>query len=67
MARDAAQTGLLADPNSSSNAVLSARSKYRSKYRSKSRSKTVDPAPAGQLPDGQLPIPRHEIRHPDRR
>ncbi len=59
MARDAAQTGLLADPNSSSNAVLSARSK--------ARSKTVDPAPDGQLPDGQLPIQRHGIRHPDRR
>ena len=55
MARDADPTDLLADPNSSSNAVLLA------------RSKTVDPAPDGQLPDGQLPIPRHEIRHPDRR
>jgi hypothetical protein len=63
MARDADPTDLLADLDSSSNAVLSARSKSRSK----SRSKTVDPAPAGQLPDGQLPIPRHEIRHPDRR
>ena len=47
MARDA-------DLDSSSNAVLLARSK--------ARSKTIDPAP-----DGQLPIPRHEIRHPDRR
>ncbi len=54
MARDADPTDLLADLDSSSNAVLSARSK--------ARSKTIDPAP-----DGQLPIPRHEIRHPDRR
>ena len=59
MARDADPTDLLADLDSSSNAVLSARSK--------APSKTVDPAPDGQLPDGQLPIPRHEIRHPDRR
>ena len=64
MARDADPTDLLADLDSSSNAVLLARSK--------ARSKTVDPAPDGQLPDGQLPdgqlpIPRHEIRHPDRR
>ena len=59
MARDADPTDLLADLDSSSNAVLSARSK--------ARSKTVDPAPDGQLPDGQLPIQRHGIRHPDRR
>lgn len=55
MARDADPTDLLADLDSSSNAVLSA------------RSKTVDPAPDGQLPDGQLSIQRHGIRHPDRR
>jgi hypothetical protein len=54
MARDADPTDLLADLDSSSNAVLSARSK--------ARSKTVDPAP-----DGQLSIQRHGIRHPDRR
>lgn len=59
MARDADPTDLLADLDSSSNAVLSARSK--------ARSKTVDPAPDGQLPDGQLSIQRHGIRHPDRR
>ena len=59
MARDADPTGLLADPDSSSNAVLSARSK--------APSQTVDPAPLGQLPDGQLPIQRRGIRHPDRR
>jgi hypothetical protein len=59
MARDADPTDLLADLDSSSNAVLSARSK--------ARIKTVDPAPDGQLPDGQLSIQRHGIRHPDRR
>lgn len=63
MARDADPTDLLADLDSSSNAVLSARSKARSK----ARIKTVDPAPDGQLPDGQLSIQRHGIRHPDRR
>jgi len=59
MARDADPTDLLADLDSSSNAVLSARSK--------ARSKTVDPAQHVQLLDGQLPIQRHGIRHPDRR
>ena len=54
MARDADPTDLLADLDSSSNAVLSARSK--------APSQTVDPAPLGPTP-----IQRHGIRHPDRR